>query len=61
MGSDAKYLAFGLLVIASYWYTVRNGIVFWSFDQTPSLPALSTGGFGRTHSSSWGGGFQGGK
>jgi hypothetical protein len=52
---------FGLLVVASYWYTVRNGIVFWNFDQAPSAPVLSTGGFGRTHSSSWGGGFQGGK
>jgi hypothetical protein len=61
MRHETKYLVFGLLVLASYWYTVRNGIVFFSYDQSPSAPVLSTGGFGRTHSSSWGGGFQGGK
>jgi hypothetical protein len=63
MLGHGKYLAFGLLVIASYWYTVHNGIVYLSFDQSPSgAPARAgrTSARGRS-SSSWGGGFQGGK
>jgi len=64
MLGHAKYLVFGLLVIASYWYTVRNGIVFVNFDQSPSsAPAggISSGTVRRSSPSFWGGGFQGGK
>lgn len=64
MRESGKYLAYGLLVVASYWFTVHNGIVYWSVDQTPSAPGGSGGsgvGVGRSHPSFWGGGFQGGK
>jgi hypothetical protein len=57
---DAKYLAFGLLVLASYWFTLRNGILFWSNDSSPSPPTAHGGG-GRAHPTFWNTGFHGGK
>jgi hypothetical protein len=61
MQYDGKYLAFGLLVLASYWFTVRNGIVFWSAEQSPSAPSAHGAGTMRSHPTFWSTGFQGGK
>jgi len=63
MMREAKYLGFGLLVLAGYWLTVSRGIVYWSTDQAPQGAPVrtGTGGLGRSHSTYWGGGFQGGK
>lgn len=60
MINDAKYLAFGLLVLASYWFTLRNGILFWSSDSSPSPPGAHSGSL-RTHPTFWNTGYQGGK
>lgn len=60
MRSDAKYLAFGLLVLASYWYTLRGGILFWSDDEQPSPPSAH-GRSIHVHPTFWNTGFQGGK
>ena len=60
MRPDAKYLVFGLLVLASYWFTLRNGVLFWSDDSSPS-PPTARGGSMRTHPTFWNSGFQGGK
>ena len=54
--SDAKYLGFGLLVLAAYWLSARNGYVFWSADQRPSPQGIHAGG-----PTFWGTGYQGGK
>jgi hypothetical protein len=63
MRDDAKHLMFGLLVLACYWYVVRNGVVFWSADQSPAGPAahVSGGAASRSHPTFWSTGFQGGK
>ena len=59
---DAKYLAYGLLVLACYWFTVQRGLVFFSAEESPSAPsAQGGGGRMRSHPTFWGGGFQGGK
>jgi hypothetical protein len=61
MLSQLKYLVFGLLVIASYWFTVSRGYVFWSSDQAPSPPSAHVGTGRRTAPTFWSTGYQGGK
>ena len=55
MFQGSKYLAFGLLVLASYWFTVSRGVVYFDGSETPQ------GRGTRSHPTFWGGGFQGGK
>ncbi|HEY6877711.1 MAG TPA: hypothetical protein VI299_06810 [Polyangiales bacterium] len=56
MIANAKYLAFGLVVLAAYWLTARSGYVFFSDDGRPSPPSMHAGG-----PTFWGTGYQGGK
>ncbi|MDB4988492.1 MAG: hypothetical protein JWN04_3670 [Myxococcaceae bacterium] len=60
MLDHAKYLAFGLLVLAGYWYTVSRGVVFFDADESPSGRAAA-GASSRSHPSFWSTGFHGGK
>jgi hypothetical protein len=61
MRSPLRYLTFGLLVLASYWITVHNGIVFFGGDGEPSPPAARAGGAIGRRPSFWSTGYQGGK
>lgn len=56
MMRDARYLGFGLLVLAAYWLSARTGYVFWTQDSRPSPPGFHAGG-----PTFWGTGYQGGK
>lgn len=59
----ARYLLFGLLVLAAYWVTVSRGIVYWNGDSEASPPGARAGSGGgvRTRPSFWSTGYQGGK
>jgi hypothetical protein len=53
---SVRYLAYGLLVLAAYWFTARRGYVFFH-DDVQATPTRVHGG-GPTF---WGTGYQGGK
>jgi len=63
MNADLRYLAFGLVVLMTYWYTVSHGIVYVAADTivTPDGPGSHGGGGSRGGGFFWSTGFHGGK
>ena len=63
MGSTSRYLMFGLVVLASYWFTVHNGIVFFGGDAEPVPPSARAGGRAGSgpRTTFWSTGYSGGK
>jgi hypothetical protein len=61
MRQNLRYLSFGLIVLASYWYTVHHGIVFWNGDSEPAPPAARARTGTGPRPSFWSTGYQGGK
>jgi len=63
MQGPLRYLAFGLLVLAGYWFTLQRGIVYFGGSAAPSQPSARAGGLGahRSRPTFWSTGYQGGK
>jgi len=61
MRSELRYLVFGLLVLASYWFVVQRGIVFVGGDSAPSPPSARVRVGSGPRPSFWSTGYQGGK
>lgn len=61
MGSNARYLMYGFLVLASYWFTVHNGIVFFGGDSEPVPPSARARTGTGPRPTFWSTGYSGGK
>jgi hypothetical protein len=53
---SVRYVAYGLVLLAAYWFTARSGYVFFQDDGRASPPAVRAVG-----PTFWGTGYQGGK
>jgi hypothetical protein len=61
MRRQLRYLSFGLMVLAAYWFTLQRGYVYYGADHAPSAPGAHGASMGRSRPASWSTGYQGGK